>query len=139
MLVVVIYYIYLFRYLFVFVSLDRYRYAGWFQLGVVPNSQHKPCRCCLGFFPFLTAPLVDSPASCITDIPHKWPDECCSEAFAQVLDMIHLQLCGLFILGAFLLKDQIALQINELLGCVENIVQMLPNIDFVKGISSCCL
>lgn len=57
----------------------------------------------------------------------------------QVLDMFHLQLCGLFILGAFLLKGQIAPQINELLGCVENIVQMLPNIDVVKRISSCCL
>lgn len=47
--------------------------------------------------------------------------------------MFHLQLCGLFILGAFLLKGQIALQINELLGCVENIVQTLPNNRLCKG------
>jgi hypothetical protein len=42
-------------------------------------------------------------------------------------------------LGAFLLKGQIALQINELLSCVGNIVQMLPDIDFVKGISNRCV
>lgn len=47
--------------------------------------------------------------------------------------MFHLQLCGLFILGAFLLTGHIALLINELLGSVENIVQILPNIDLVRG------
>lgn len=87
----------------------------------------------------LRVPLVGSLALLITDVPVKWLDLCCSEAVNQVLDVFHLQLCGLFILGTFLLKGQTALQISELLGCVENIVQMLPNIDFIRGISSRCL